>query len=173
MDHGRSLWAVEHHELKQVASAIWSEDQVAHRIVTHFFDHEGMAKHVLDVFGGDAVPPAEGRTSTSSNRTTKLPLDNRRAWLGGLVGFPELSALAAKIALIPTEEGGVLNNRELASVILVGGFVLVMCVKIDVRSSVGRLLRSIVASRLMIIWLVYAAAVGGRGLRRIQNRCAL
>ena len=54
-----------------------------------------------------------------------------------------------------------LNNRELASVILVGGFVLVMCIKTDVRSSVGQLLRSIVASKLMIIWVIYAGAVAG------------
>lgn len=54
-----------------------------------------------------------------------------------------------------------LNNRELASVILVGGFVLVMCVKRDVRSSVVQVLRAAFAPRLLILWLLYSAAITG------------
>lgn len=54
-----------------------------------------------------------------------------------------------------------LNNRELASVILVGVFVLVGCVKRDVRSSVVQLLRAVLAPRLLVLWLLYSATITG------------
>lgn len=55
-----------------------------------------------------------------------------------------------------------LNNRELAGVILVGGFVLVMCWKWrDVRSSVGQLLQTAFASKLLILWLLYFGTIAG------------
>lgn len=39
---------------------------------------------------------------------------------------------------------------------------LVMCVKRrDVRSSVGQFLRSIFASRLLLLWLLYSATIAG------------
>lgn len=55
-----------------------------------------------------------------------------------------------------------LTNREITGVFLFGGFVLVMCVwQRDVRSSVGQLLRTIFASKLLILWLLYAATITG------------
>lgn len=52
-----------------------------------------------------------------------------------------------------------LNNRELASLILVGGLVLVTCVKRDLRSSLLEVLRTAFAGRLLILWLAYTATI--------------
>lgn len=51
MDHCWSLGPIEDDELEQIAGAVRSEDQVAHRIVAHLLDDECMAKRVLDVVG--------------------------------------------------------------------------------------------------------------------------
>jgi hypothetical protein len=56
VDHGWSLGSVEHNELEQVAGTIWSEDQVAHRIVADLLDNERVPDGVLDVFRINAVP---------------------------------------------------------------------------------------------------------------------
>ena len=60
VDHSWPLGSVEHDNLEQVAGAVRSDHQIAHRIVANLFDDERMPDGVIDVFGVDAVLSRRG-----------------------------------------------------------------------------------------------------------------
>lgn len=51
-----------------------------------------------------------------------------------------------------------LDNRELASVIILASLLLSACLKSDLRSSIGRALAAIFAPKLCLLWAIYIAS---------------
>jgi hypothetical protein len=66
----------------------------------------------------------------------------------------------------------VLNNRELASVIIIGALVTLCCLSRDLRRSLGRVAAAAFTPKLTFLWVLYAAVIGAAefGLHRAGLR---
>src|SRR3954451_1119823 len=65
-----------------------------------------------------------------------------------------------------------LNNRELASAIIIGTGLVLICLERDLRSGLWGVAKHAFVSKLSVLWLLYAATMTGAvvGLRAIGLR---